>query len=409
MKMPHNFRISAVICELNPLHNGHFSLFEQLRKQNGGFLIAVMSGSFVQRGQPAVFDKWTRAKTALACGADLVVELPLPWSIARAETFAFGGVSLLHALGCVDVLGFGSECGDIGLLRQVAAALASPQFTQALSAIRQKNSGSPFATLRQAAVSSLLGSEAAAVLSHPNNTLGVAYCQAIEKLGASIRPVTVERRGAGYHQAEFRAEDPFPSATQLRACLQAEPDRDLSPCMPAACAAILRQAVAEGAGPVFPEGLEQAILAKLRTLSLAELEQLPDVSEGLERRLWQAARSAGSLEELFRSVKTKRYSHARIRRLVLAAFLGVTKDDAAQQIPYCRVLGMRRASAPLLALVKERSSIPLLTKYSDCRGLDDAGKHLFRLECRATDLYGLACPKVQPCGRDMTNGILVFP
>lgn len=407
--MSTKFQITGVICELNPLHNGHFSLFEQLRQKNDTHILAVMSGNYVQRGQPAIFDKWVRTKTALACGADLVIELPLPWATAGAEAFAFGGVALLDALHCVDTLCFGSECGDINVLQQVASVLSTPQFAEALTAARQKDSNSAFATIRQQAVETLLGTETAAVLSHPNNTLGIAYCQVIETLGASIRPATIPRLGAGYHQVEFQAEDVFPSATQLRARLQAEPDCDLTPYMPSDCAALLQEAMAAGIGPVFPERLETAMLAKLRTLSLAELEQLPDISEGLERRLWQAIRTAGSLEELYSTAKTKRYSHARIRRLVLSAFLGITKNDTAISPPYCRVLGMNRNGTALLSVLKERSAIPLFTKYSDCQALDHTGKRLFALECQATDLYSLACPQPQPCGRDMTTGIIVVP
>lgn len=406
--MSTKFQISAVICELNPLHCGHYSLFENMRRKSDNFSIAVMSGNYVQRGQPAIFDKWTRAETALAAGMDLVIELPAPWAAAGAEQFAFGGVSILDALGCVDNLCFGSECGDIDVIRSIAAALSTPAFSAALADVRKNDSGSSFAVLRQKAIAQLLGDETAAVLSHPNNTLGIAYCQALEKLRSSIVPATIPRLGASYHQEEILEQDQFPSATQLRKLLAASASSDLSPFMPAACAEILSTAMAQGLGPVFPEKLELAVLAKLRTLSMEDLEQLPDLSEGLERRLYQAIRSAVSLEELYDTVKTKRYSHARIRRLVLAAFLGIQKQDLSEAPPYAHVLGMSKRGAKLLSQIKETSRIPLITKYSDSKQLKSAHeKRIWDLENRGVDLYSLAYPVPQPCGKNASAKFLI--
>lgn len=406
--MSTKFRISGTICELNPFHNGHYSLFENMRQEKSDFIVAVMSGNYVQRGQPAIFDKWTRAKTALESGADLVIELPLPWSIAGAEQFAFGGVFLLHALGCVDNLFFGSECGDIQAIQQIASALSSPAFSETLTKIQQNDAGSSFAVLRQKAIAALLGDEIASVLSHPNNTLGIAYCQALEKLQSPIQPATIQRIGAGYHQEQIHSNDIFPSATQLRAFLKENPTGDLSPFMPTACAAILHTAVIQGLGPVFPEKLELAVLAKLRTLSVKELALLPDISEGLELRLHQAIRTAVSLEELYDTVKTKRYTHARIRRLVLSAFLDITKADFAAPPPYAHILGMTKHGAKLLSQINATASIPLLTKYSDGKLLkSEHAKRIWELENKSVDLYSLAYPRPQPCGKNATSRFLV--
>jgi predicted nucleotidyltransferase len=338
----------------------------------------------------------------------MVVELPLPWALSGAEMFALGAVALLDSLCCVKGLAFGSECGDIHLLRQIAKLLPTRKFGAAFVVERQKDPAASFATIQQRAVSSLLGKEAGSVLSQPNNTLGIAYCQALEQLESSMEPITVPRVGAGYHQLELLPNDTNPSATQLRTLLQNNQDCDLSSFMPKACADTLREAMNDGLGPVFPETMEKMMLSKLRTLSIEELANLPDISEGLENRLLEGIRRAASLEDLYSFVKTKRYSHARIRRLVLSAFLGITKEDTAAPPPYCRVLGIRKNSKKLLSEVKSNSIIPLITKYSDCSSLSKHGRHIFNLESQATNLYSLACPTVQPCGREMTTGMIVM-
>lgn len=400
------FQISGVICELNPPHNGHFSLFEQIKQNDHAAVIAVLSGNFVQRGQPAIFDKWTRAKTALACGADLVIELPLPWAVSGAEQFAQGGVGLLHALSCVDTLYFGSECGRIDPLQTIADTLSSAAFQSTFQREREKNPSANFASVRQSAIASLLGDTTASILNAPNNNLGIAYCQAIRQLESSIRPVTIPRTGAAYHDSGLPHTNQFPSATQLRTLLQKNPACDLSPFVPKNCGEILNNAIAKGFGPVFPEQMELAVLTKLRTLSLSQLEQLPDLSEGLERRLYQAIRKATSLRELYDLAKTKRYSHARIRRLVLAAFLGITASHGAALPPYCRILAMNATGAKILSICKETATIPFLMKYADSKHLSEPAKELFSLECQATDLFSLFCPTPQPCGLDMTTPII---
>lgn len=406
--MSTNFQISAVICELNPPHNGHFSLFEQIHQEKSQKCVALLSGNYVQRGQAAIFDKWTRTELALRGGADLVLELPLPWATAGAEAFGFGGVSLLNALGCVDSLWFGSEAGTIEPLLRIAKTLETPAFSACLAQQKKHHPGSSFASLRQRAVLHLLGEADSAVLSHPNNILGISYCQAIMRLSSAIQPHTVQRSGAGYHQVSPQPKDRYPSATQLRAMLKKDPRCDLGPFLPGDCAAFLTQVINDGLGPVFPETLEPAILSKLRTMTVEELSDLPDISEGLEQRLYQAIRRSTSLTELYEYVKTKRYPLARIRRLVLSAFLGVTKQDAMGIPPYCRVLGVRRESAFLLSQLAKTSSIPLILRASDGKKLTDRGSRLLQLEQTATDLYSLAYPRIRPCGREFTQKLVIL-
>ena len=404
--MSKNFRISAIICELNPPHNGHISLFRQLRDASDGYLIAVMSGNYVQRGTPAVFDKWTRTRAALRGGVDLVIELPLPWAVSGAQRFAEGGVALLDALHCVDTLGFGSECGQLEPLQTLADTFSSSRFQEVLRQVRAGDNTSSFAAVRQQAAAALVGEKTAALLSQPNNILGISYCQALAKFRSSIQPVTVRRLGAGYNDDTPNAACQFPSAAQLRALLQADSRCDLSPYLPSECNEVLQAAAASGDGPVFPAALETAILARLRTMTPEQLAKLPDVSEGLDRRLYQGIRTAVTLEQLYETVKVKRYSHARIRRLVLSAFLGIAESDGAGLPPYCRILGMSRRGTKLLPHLSKHASIPFLVKYSDSKTLDSHGKRIFDLECQADDLYALASPNPRPCGSNMTTGII---
>ena len=404
--MSANFRVFGIICELNPPHRGHSSLFEQAKDLGATHCVAVMSGNYVQRGGPAVFDKWARTKAALRMGADLVIELPLPFSMGGAETFAAGGCSLLHRLGFVDTLLFGSESGEIRPLQKLAAVLDSPSFSAALETVKAQNPGLPFASLRQMAAAELTDEATAALLKDPNNILGVSYCAALNRLGSSVVPKTVRREGAGYHDAE--PDEESPSSTALRKLLRSNLQADLSPYMDQSCAEILQKAVLVGKGPVFPEAFEQAVLSRLRSLSPEDLRTLPDVSEGLDQKLWQSVRTARTLEELYDGVKSKRYSHARIRRLVWSAFLGITAEDTAAPPPYCRVLGRSKKGAQLLPKIKHWSDLPLIMRHSDTVSLSEQGKRLYQLECVSDDLYALGTKKIQPCGLDQTTGLIVL-
>lgn len=394
--------ISGIICEYNPFHHGHNALIEQTRRKGATHVVAVLGGNFMQRGEPACFEKGIRAKAALACGVDLVLELPLPWAMARAETFAIGGVFLLHQLGCVDRLAFGSEHGDLAALSTLADTLLSPAFSQSLSSFLA--AGKPFASARQKAVEKLCGSDIASLLEHPNNILGVEYCKALRLLRSSIHPETMARLGAGYH--DVMSSDCYPSATQLRNMLKENLHVDFSPYMPQAAAELFRKESKAGRVASI-QRLETAILAHLRTLSRKDLARLPDVSEGLENRLWDGIRQAATLDELYACIKSKRYSHARIRRIVLSAFLGITSQDTRSPPPYLRVLGMNPRGMEILRLAKRTAKLPIVTKYAAIQNQSNWAKHLFSLECRGMDLFTLSFLRPQGCGLEQSRGIIV--
>lgn len=394
--MPEKLKTSVIICELNPLHLGHRALFYEAKQVSDG-LVCILSGNFVQRGEAAIIDKWARCRLALENGADLVLELPLPWACARAERFAAGGVHLAAALGNAEHLVFGSEIPDIQRLQEAAEALLSLEFAERLAAL--PDCGETFAKRRETVLSDMLGPEVLPLLRSPNAILGIEYCKALLRENASITPLAFPRQGAG-HDRKARSEQ-FHSAGELRALLLA--GKDLAGLVPESTASLLRTLTARGKAPADLAHLERSVLCKLRSIDRQGFAALPDVSEGLENRLYNASRKAGSLAEFYTLAKSKRYTHARLRRLVLYAFLGVNGQLPAFP-PYLRVLGMNETGSAILRAASP--ALPVVSRPADVKKLAAEGQRAFELEARADDLYALACPVPQPCGRDYTEKLL---
>lgn len=392
-------QIYGVICEYNPFHNGHHHLLRQIRAA-GGCIVAVMSGAFVQRGEPAVVDKRTRTRCALMGGADLVLELPAVWACSGAESFAAAGIAMLNALGCVEQLAYGSEHPDAALQRQVAQTLDSPAFSAQLPALLAD--GRSFASAREAAVRLLCGDRAADLLRCPNDTLGIEYQKALLRSGASIRPHPFPRLAVAHDSTA--PSGAFASASLLRTQLQAGA---VDPALlPDGQWSVLQQALETQGGCPDIERLARAALARLRLLSPAETARLPDLSEGLEHRLLNAAGSAESLADLYRRCKTKRYSHARIRRIVLAALMGCTASDRALPVPYIRVLGLNDRGRAILRTAHNTASLPVVTRPAEIARLDASARRIFALECAASDLWGLCTPVILPAGADFTGEVI---
>lgn len=392
-------RVAGIIAEYDPFHNGHKAHIDSVRADGATHIVAVISGSFTQRGEPALLTKFDRARMALACGADLVVENPLPFAMASAERFAVGGVSVLHALGCVDTLSFGSECGDIAKLQTVAALMDTPAYEQALK--EALSTGIPYAAARQKAVEVCKGESLANVLEHPNNTLGLEYIRAAAKLDANIGFHTLKRVGAAHNAVEIC--DHFASASHLRALIRKGESDDAMRYMPEGSADVLRDAIKSGRVAERNDVLENALLARLRTMDLTDFASLPYISEGLEHRLYQSSRTAGSIDELLEAVKTRRYPTARLRRILWAALLGMPRENAYPIPPYIRVLAMNKHGREILSAASPTP--PILTRAAQVRDLPAEAQALFTLECRATDLHALALTIPSPCGTDLTNKI----
>ena len=380
---------AGIVAEYNPFHRGHAWHIAETRRRLGGDapVVCVMSGHWVQRGECALADKWLRAALALDRGADLVVELPTPWAMASAESFARGAVSLLAATGVVDVLSFGSETGELAPLEEAAAALDAPDYPERLRAALGR--GLSFPAARQEAAG-------AACLSAPNNNLGVEYLRSLRALGSTIRPLTVPRQGAGH---DGPAAGGFASASELRRLLRAGRGEEAAPYLTAPWSGELADM----------QHIERAVLARLRTMGEGDWAALPDGggAEGLPSRLAKAAREAVSLEDFYTRAKTRRYPHARLRRLALAAFLGLRAAERPAAPPYVRVLGLGGRGRALLRRMKDTCPLPVIVKPAQARELDGPARTLFESEARYTDLYGLCFPAPRPCGAEWIHSPVV--
>ncbi|MBE6973006.1 MAG: nucleotidyltransferase family protein [Ruminococcaceae bacterium] len=398
-------KVAGIVAEYNPFHTGHAFQIEQTRLRLGEecAVVAVMSGNWVQQADCAIADKWTRARLALMGGADLVLELPTVWACSSAESFARGAINILDACGVVDALSFGSECGDIEGLNRVAQCLDGPEYENRVRAL--VNDGATFAACRQQAVEELLGVELGGLLSRPNNNLGVEYIRALNDLNSGIEPMTVLRKGAAHNSTGQTAR--FVSATQIRMEL-AEGNWDAAqPYLPEGGRALLEGHTVAQTGLVH---VERAILARLRTMTAQDWERLPDcgLTEGLPNRLERAGKTCISVDDFFEQVKTKRYTRARLNRLVLWAWLGLTAADVPYAPPYIRVLGFNERGREVLRQMKARASLPILTKPAHARVLDETGRKLFELEARCTDLYDLCFETIPAPGREWNTDPVIL-
>lgn len=388
--------IAGIIAEYNPFHNGHAYQIAGTRALGATHVAVCMSGSFTQRGECAVLAKHARVKAALLGGADLVVELPPPYAVSSAERFAFGGVSILNALGCINMLSFGSEIGDIIALKRTAQALESPQFAPLLQV--QLDKGLVFPKARQLALIQLLG-EDALVLSHPNNTLGVEYLKWLVRLNSRIQPVTIPRKGVSHESTH--ASGGYASASLIRQHMLLEQE-DWRRFVPVSAEEIYSDEIQDGKAPCTLRRVERAVLARLRGMTSEAFIAFPDVTEGLEGRIYKAVRSAASLDELYALIKTKRYTLSRIRRMVLCAFLGLDASLQVQPPPYIRILGFNARGAEILAKAKQTCSLPVSTSLSDLAMVNEHCKSFAQAQAAAADIFALCSPRNLPCGLDFT-------
>ncbi len=379
-------KFMAVICEYNPFHNGHaYQLEKQREALDCDGVICLMSGSFVQRGEPAVCDKWARAEMALACGADLVLELPVLYALQSAEGFARGGVSLLSKLGFEGYLCFGSETGDLNGLKAVAGLSESPDYHRLVRTYLETGVSYPKACGMAVAQ---LEPTADGLDIRPNDVLGVEYIRALQKAGSTLEPAVIQRKGA--HNSKV-AEDVFLSATGIRERLFA--GQDIAPYIPEEAFKILKREIKAGRGPVTTEGLDALLCYVLNRIDKKELAGISGVSEGLENRLIEAANKQRSFHEIAMAAKTKRYPYTRICRVLLHTLLGMQKEDEAISPSYARILGVGKRGGAILRYLQKNSSVPFINKTADARFCDAASKRLFSLDVAATDLYALLYPK----------------
>lgn len=393
--------VTGIIAEYNPFHGGHaYHVAEARRLGRPDLVVAVMSGHITQRGEIAFCDKWTRAAMAVAGGVDLVFELPAVFAVRSAENFAAGGVRLLAALGVTGSLSFGVETGTPEQLAVVAAEIDQPRVVGGLK--QNLRAGHSYAASLVAALADS-GHVADDFVASPNNILGLEYLRALKRFAPHLVPLPVRRIGSGYHATGIAGE--LSSATAIRRRISSGEGvpADAAAALPAASRALLSRRISEGSAPADPGRLDVHLLAKLRCLSRAELDNLPECSEGLQNRLIAAAQQAGDTPGLLAALKTKRYPYSRLQRIVAHILLGTTRDalaefDRAGPL-YARVLAANRVGQSALRLFSRTSSLPVITRTAavlNSRMLRDRLlsplQTMLMYDIRATDLWALCLP-----------------
>ena len=393
-------KTAGIIAEYNPFHNGHKYHIDATKKSGADAVVCVMSTYFVQRGESAVAEPRVRTQMALKNGADLVLALPIPWACAGAQVFARGAVSILNNTGCIDMLSFGSESADIEKLKQAASIIDDEKVREALK--ENLLEGMTFAAARQRAIDKI-NPEVSHILSNPNDTLGVEYIRTLLLSESKIEPYVVKREGAAHDTEQVKKN--IASASYIRNILRENEFSDIL--IPESCAELLKKEIENGKAPSDIVKIESAILAHMRSITAEEILKAPDISEGLENRIYSASRQARSLEELYSLAKSKRYSHARIRRAVINTFLGVTKEDCEGEPPYIKVLGFTKKGQEILKTMKSTAKVPVVMRAADIARLDQRAKRIFELEAHAADMFTLTLPQIQPCAMEYTSQIVI--
>lgn len=374
-------KICAVVAEFNPFHNGHAYLLEKIRSSGYSHIVVVMSGNYVQRGEAAIFPKDARAKAALQMGANLVIELPTVKVLATAEKYAFSALSVIKKFGNqINALAFGTETENFENLVEIKEILGTELFKKEVKLQLEK--GLSFAVCRENAVRNISKKPCIAnEIKNPNNILAVEYLKAMDKLGMSLDCLPVKR---------MEVPGKYFSASKLRERIIQE-NLDFKNYIPEKLDFNTNLKAS-----YFEMGRE--IICKLRSLEKSDFARLPDVSEGLENRIRSAVKKACSLPELLEFAKTKRYAMARIKRIILCAFLGIDSNMASAEIPYVRVLGSDKKGFEILKNVDS----PVVTRYSDVLKLGSDAQNFFELENKFTNIYYSLTKEILPCEKEKT-------
>ena len=389
-------KVSGIVAEYNPFHNGHEYLMTTVRQSGATHIICVMSGDFVQRAEPAVLDKFERAKCAVIGGADLVIELPVQYATASAERFARGAVQLLQSLGCVDELAFGAGTDSLKALACAADAAARADVIKRAKELSEN--GIPFAASRSTAIRELVGNDVARLVDDADNILAIEYIRMLNEAGSVMMPHPILR--AGVNHDSDAPDGKFASAGLVR-CLLRE-GKCIKKFVPHYTANALEIARNDGSLCLNWQLLERLLFARLRSMTTDEYSHLPDGGGGLAERLRTAAERAHSVEELFELVKTKRYAMSRVRRITLCALLGITNSDFFAP-PYARILAVGRGGEELLNLMKRTSHIPFFHSVLKLSELGSNALRAAQLSMNAAEMYSLAIPKLSQKGRDCTT------
>lgn len=408
-------RVVGIIAEYNPFHTGHLYHITQAKARAcAEIAVCVISGNFVQRGESSLINKWTKTEMALVNGADLVIELPVLYSVSSAENFASGAIKILDELGVVDDIAFGTESPDIQILNDIAnVVLKEPREYQAILK-HQLSVGNSFPVARENAILMYLNDEQeyGSVLHGPNNILAIEYLKAMKKSKSKMIPMAIKREKVGYNATRRIGE--FASGTAIRNYLIRKEYRDIQKTMPASSYGILREEMKNGNYVLDLSAYEKIIIYNLRKMSLAEIANLPDVNEGLENLIKKAANSSNNLIDLISNIKSKRYTQTRIQRILVYALLGITKQDmemAQKTTPYIRVLGVNDKGRSLLSemsmINKKANVVTSVKKFMDTNS-NKALRQMMEKDMFATDVYTLGYKKESYSNLDYTQNLIIM-
>ena len=380
--------IFATAAEYNPFHNGHAYHISQIKKLGADGIIAVMSGSFVQRGEPAGMSKFERAKCAVRNGVDLVLELPVSFSVGSAERFAAGCVRIAEATGVVSKFCFGSESANVPTFEKTVETLETPEFSSVLK--EELSEGKTFAAARATALKEI----GAFAPEKPNDILAVEYIKELKRMKSKIVPVAIKRVG-DYHGGSTG----FASASEIRRKIDGG-------VLPKETSETLEKLLLQGKAPAKIENLERMLIGFFRNAEAEELKEYYAVTEGAENRIIAAAKTATSIEDFYEKVKTKRYTMATVRRMIIAPFLGIKKAEPT--IPFLRVLAFNARGAEIMKNIKKSSDLPLITNFTpELAAVPEFAKQI-ALERRATDIFSLATPVMGSAFSDYTEKITMI-
>ncbi len=390
-------KVSGIIAEYNPFHNGHKYHIEQTKLKTDSYVAVIMSGSLVQRGEFAAFSKHMRAHAALLNGADLVLELPCIYSAASAQRFASGAAAILDSLGVIDYLSFGSESGNLNSLSR--AAEISQKLDKSKVTAQFLKTGMSYPAAKRAAMEKLYGN--ADIIDNPNDTLGIEYLCALKELDSKIEPIAVKREHIMHDSAE--ASGGFASASFIRSLIGKSVSAD--DLFPENIRALYNRETESGHYKIDPRKFDIAAMYALKSLSPEDFSNLPDVSEGLENRLYESAQRAVSTDEFLSLVKTKRYTLARLRRIVIYALMGITKSDQRLKPSYVRVLGLNDNGKKILAKARKKSSIDFYTSFAK---IEKSGGRIAQLDRKSTDLHNHLSITPLSGGRDFYDNAIIL-
>lgn len=407
-------KVLGIIAEYNPFHNGHLLHLTKSKEETGAeYSICIMSGNFVQRGNTSIVNKWVKTEMALKSGIDLVLELPTVYAISSAENFAEGAIKLLNSLKIVDTVSFGSENSNIDILNRISGILYEEpkQYVEFLNEELKK--GLSFPKARENAILLYLNDQKYSnILNQPNNTLAIEYLKALKKYKSHIMPIAIKREKAFYNSNCI--VDEYASATAIRNMIVNNQFNDIRKVMPRLAYDLLMQEIENNQYVIDISKFEKEILYSIRRLSTADLKKFPEVNEGLENAIKNAANSCNTLAELINIIKTKRYTQTRIQRILLYILLNITKKDmyiSRKTVPYARILGYSQKGKALISeIYKANPKIALITSVKNFfdSSNNKTYKHMLNKDVLATNIYTLAYKNDSVANLDYTKKIVTI-